>query len=354
VIGHRGAPGYRPELTRSSLLLAIEHGADAIEVDVVPTRDGVLVIRHDRDVAATTDVARHPELQERQRAGGSGRRAWFADDLDWAELQTLRARERMPRLRPGSALHDGEGVLRLLDVLEIAASADVLLVVEIKDAFALAARALDPVPLLRAELARAPRLPRIVFESFEKTALLALADLPYPLVYLLEPVGTAPDEASEGPLARSYRQELADPRALAGFDGLSLPSSLVTPARVAQLHALGLAVWTWTLRPENRFLPRAFRTPGPGSAFGDWKTYWTGLLATGVDGVFTDHPDLTVAARRTLLGNPSSAGQETAAPSSRTMAVSRPLTNFGLSSVDSSLAISTASSIATPTGTSGL
>jgi glycerophosphoryl diester phosphodiesterase len=298
VIGHRGAPGYRPELTRSALLLAIEQGADAIEIDVVPTRDGVLVLRHDRDLADTTDVARRPELRDLHRTGRRARRAWYADDLHWDELATLRARERMPRVRPDSAAHDGEeGVLRLREALELAAQADVLLVIEIKDALALAERGLDPVPLLRADLARAPRLPRIVFESFEKTALLGLADLPYPLVYLLEPVGTAPDEVREGPLARSYRQELADPRALAGFDGVSLPSSRVTPARVAQLHDLGLAVWTWTLRPENRFLPARFRGTGPRAGFGLWEAHWASVLHAGVDGVFTDHPDLTIAVR---------------------------------------------------------
>ena len=299
ILGHRGAPGYRPELTRASLLLAIAQGADAIEIDVVPTRDGVLILRHDRDLADTTDVARRPELRDRHRTRTGGGRAWFADDLDWAEVATLRARERMPRVRPGSAAHDGqEGILRLPEALELAAQADVMLVIEIKGALALAARGLDPVPLLRADLARAPRLPRIVFESFEKTALLGLADLPFPLVYLLEPLGTAPDEVREGSLARSYRQELADPRALAGFDGLSLPSSRVTPRRVAQLHDLGLAVWTWTLRPENRFLPSRFRDTGPRAGFGRWEAHWASVMEAGVDGVFTDHPDLTLAVRR--------------------------------------------------------
>ena len=301
VLGHRGAPGYRPELTRASLLLAIEQGADAIEIDVVPTRDGVLILRHDRDLADTTDVARRRDLRGRHRTRTNGRRAWFADDLDWAEVATLRARERMPRVRPGSAEHDGEeGVLRLPEALEIAAGAGVLLVIEIKDALALAARGLDPVPMVRADLARAPRLPQIVFESFEKTALLGLADLPFPLVYLLEPTGTALDELREGQLARSYRQELADPRALAGFDGLSMPSSRVTPRRVAELHDLGLAVWTWTLRPENRFLPSRFRDTGPRAGFGLWEAHWASVMAAGVDGVFTDHPDLTLAVRRAV------------------------------------------------------
>ena len=301
VIGHRGAPGQRPELTRAALLLAVAQGAEALEVDVVPSRDGVLVVRHDRDLAGTTDIARRPDLRDRRRPGRSGRDAWLADDLDWAEIATLRARERLPRLRPESAAHDGaEGVLRLRDVLELAAEADVLLVIEVKEPLALAERGLDPVPLLRAELAAAPRLPRIVLESFEKTALLGLADLPHPIVYLLEPTGTAPDELREGPLARGYAQELADPAALEGFDGVSIATGRVTARRVAGLHDAGLAVWTWTLRPENRFLPARHRITGASAALGDWEAYWAALLATGVDGVFTDRPDLTIAVRDRL------------------------------------------------------
>lgn len=299
VIGHRGAPGYRPEHTRSSLLLAIEQGVDALEIDVVPSRDGVLVVRHEPALAGTTDVARRPDLRDRRRGG---RAQWYADDLDWAELALLGARERLPRIRSASAAYDGrEGLLRLQDVLALAAEADVPLVIELKDPLALAARGLDPVPLLRAELAAAPRLPRIVFESFEKLALLALADLRLPLVYLLEPFGSAPDELRRGELGRSYREELADPAPLAGFAGVSIPAQLVTPRLVGRLHDLELAVWTWTLRAENRFLPRRFQRPGGPGAFGDWMGHWAALFAAGVDGVFTDQPDLTGAARAEAL-----------------------------------------------------
>ncbi|HEV7623532.1 MAG TPA: glycerophosphodiester phosphodiesterase, partial [Amnibacterium sp.] len=79
------------------------------------------------------------------------------------------------------------------------------------------------------------------------------------------------------------------------FDGVSLPTTLITRGRTALLHGAGLDVWTWTLRPENRFLEPAHRRgPAPG-ARGDWVTAWSQLLEAGVDGMFVDHPDLAVA-----------------------------------------------------------
>lgn len=291
VIGHRGAPGYRPEHTRSAFLLAIEQGAQAIEVDVVAAGDGTLVVRHERALRSTTDVADRPQLADRAHRAAGGRREWFAEDFTGAELAALRARERLPLLRPGSAAHDGrEHVLLLADVVALAAAADVLLVVELKDATRSAALGLDLAELVATELAAQPRLPRIAFEAFEKTPLRALAPLGLPLVYLLDAVGTAEDERRTGAHARTYRRELAACD-FDGFHGVSLPTSLITAARVGALHAAGLQVWTWTLRPENVFLPAAFRRPGRGGA-GDWRAHWNALLDAGVDAVFADHPDL--------------------------------------------------------------
>ncbi|MFD1721368.1 glycerophosphodiester phosphodiesterase family protein [Amnibacterium endophyticum] len=298
VIGHRGAPGYRPEHTRSSFLLAIEQGAQAIEVDVVPAGDGALAVRHEHALRATTDVADRPEFAGRAHRAAGGRREWFAEDFTGQELTTLHARERLPGVRPQSALHDDrEPVLLLADVLALAAEADVLLVVEVKDATRSADLGLDVPQLLATTLAAQPRLPRLTVESFEKAPLRALAPLGLPLVYLVDAVGTAEDERRRIPRGPTFRQELAAAR-FEGLAGVSLPTSLVTSSRVAALHAAGLQVWTWTLRPENPFLPPAYRRTGGGS--GDWRAYWNALLDTGVDGVFTDHPDLTtglVAAR---------------------------------------------------------
>src|SRR4051812_49729202 len=110
VIGHRGASGYRPEHTLASYRLAIELGADYIEPDLVSTRDGVLVARHENEIGATTDVATRPRFADRWTTKTvEGRRVagWFTEDFTLAELKTLRARERLPAVRPANAAFDG-------------------------------------------------------------------------------------------------------------------------------------------------------------------------------------------------------------------------------------------------------
>jgi glycerophosphoryl diester phosphodiesterase len=304
VIGHRGAPGYLPEHTASSFELAIRQGADAIEVDVVATADGVPLIRHERELGGTTDVGGRPEFASRRREGvvdGRRRTGWFAEDFTWDELQTLRARERMPRLRIASAVHDGaERLLRLSDAASIAAAADVLLVVEIKEARVSAELGLPLTELVTGDLARLPQRPDVVIESFERTPLLAMRDAAagWPIVYLLDDHGRAADTPEGGP---TYAAELADPAALEQFDGVSLPTSLVTPGRTALLHEAGLGVWTWTLRPENRFLEPTYRRGTAPGARGDWDASWSRLIAADVDGVFVDHPDLAVGLRDAAL-----------------------------------------------------
>ncbi|MBW4041424.1 MAG: glycerophosphodiester phosphodiesterase [Acidobacteria bacterium] len=254
VIAHRGASGHLPELTAGALRL----------------------VRHDRGLAPTTDAA--------ALLGPDAR----VDRLTWAELGALHARERYPRLRPASAAHDDEERLLVLpDVVRIAEQLDLLLVVEIKDAAALASVGLDPAPLVTRDLDGARC--RIVLESFEKTPLDALAHLGHPAYYLIDDGGRAPDAH------RPYAEELADPAALSRFAGVSISTRLVSPERVAALHAAGLAVWTWTLRPENAFLPPDRRSAGGDAEFGDWRGHWAAIAAAGVDGVFADHPDLAVA-----------------------------------------------------------
>lgn len=297
VIGHRGAPGYLPEHTAASFRLAVQQGADAIEVDVVASADGVPVVRHERELGGTTDVGARPEFARRRREGvvdGRRRTGWFAEDFTWEELQRLRARERMPRLRIASAVHDGtERILRLSEAAEIAATADVMLVVELKEP-ALSDRLGLPLPeLVTADLARIRRRPAVVVESFERGPLDALREAGggWPVVYLLDDHGRAADVPEGGP---TYAAELADPAGLLRFDGVSLPTSLITPGRVALLHASGLNVWTWTLRPENRFLEPAYRRGTAPGVRGDWGGSWTRLIDAGVDGVFVDHPDLAI------------------------------------------------------------
>ena len=117
VIAHRGASGYRPEHTAAAYELAIRQGADAVEPDLVSTRDGVLVVRHENEISGTTDVAAHPEFADRRTTkvvDGTSLTGWFTEDFLWSELATLRARERLVKTRPDNTKYDGQqGILRL-------------------------------------------------------------------------------------------------------------------------------------------------------------------------------------------------------------------------------------------------
>src|ERR671919_183958 len=110
VIGHRGASGHRPEHTLAAYELAIAMGADFIEPDLVSTSDGVLVARHENEISGTTDVANHPEFASRRTTktiDGNSVTGWFTEDFTLAELKTLRAKERLPDIRPGNTAFDG-------------------------------------------------------------------------------------------------------------------------------------------------------------------------------------------------------------------------------------------------------
>jgi len=125
VIGHRGASGYRPEHTLASYRLAIRMGADYIEPDLVSTKDGVLVARHENEIGGTTDVAQHPEFADRRTTktiDGKQVTGWFTEDFTLAELRTLRAKERLPQVRPDNTRYDGKFQVPTFDeVLDLAA-----------------------------------------------------------------------------------------------------------------------------------------------------------------------------------------------------------------------------------------
>src|SRR5690606_870568 len=140
VIAHRGASGYRPEHSRAAYELAVAMGADAVEPDIVPTRDGALVLRHENEISGTTAVAEHPAFASRRATktiDAVALTGWFTEDVTWAELSTLRVHERLPKLRGASTTFDGaDGILRLSDLLGLldAAGRKVGLVAEIKHA----------------------------------------------------------------------------------------------------------------------------------------------------------------------------------------------------------------------------
>lgn len=322
VIGHRGAPGYRPEHTASSYELAIAMGADAVEPDVVVSRDGVLVVRHDREIGATTDVSQHPTFASRRttkEVDGETLTGWFAEDFTWAELATLRCRERLPALRPGSAAYDdSEPMLRLSDLVDLVRRAGVErgrpvgLVVEIKHATALGRLGHRLDRLVFDELHGIGDDVPLVVESFESTVLTALRErgLAAEYIYLLAADGRPYDLAvALGADAPTYAQT-ASPAGLdalaARFDGISVDKRMILapdgagratgPSRVAaDAHDRGLRVFTWTCRPENAFLVPEFRAEGGEGAFGRYEEEWTVIRGAGPDGIFADHADLAVA-----------------------------------------------------------
>ncbi|GAA3656637.1 glycerophosphodiester phosphodiesterase family protein [Microbacterium marinilacus] len=325
VIGHRGAPGYRPEHSRSSYDLALELGVDAVEPDVVATRDGVLVVRHENEISGTTDVAEHPEFADRRttkHVDGARLTGWFTEDFTWDELSTLSTRERIPEIRPRSATFDGaQPLLRLADLLDLVRTAslaqgrEIGVVLEVKHASYFASIGLDLAPMIETELRAAGwasgGLP-LVIESFESTVLHRLRErgVAGTYVYLLESKGKPFDLVSAyGDAAPTY-PATATPRGLDGLvgavDGISVDKRMIlAPDRlgratgpspiVADAHERGLQVYTWTCRPENAFLLPEFRGKGGKPAFGDYEAEWDVIRRSGVDGVFVDHPDLGVA-----------------------------------------------------------
>ncbi|MET4158831.1 glycerophosphodiester phosphodiesterase family protein [Agromyces sp. PvR057] len=334
VIGHRGASGYRPEHTRSAYELAFALGADAVEPDLVATRDGVLVLRHENEISGTTDVAARPEFAGRRTTrsiDGTPLTGWFTEDFTWAELATLRARERLGALRHTSASFDDRyPVIRLRDLFEIIdRAADergrlLRMVAEFKHASHFASIGLPLDELFAAELDAAGwgiGDERLVMEAFEPTVLdeLGARGIRGSRVLLVEGSGAPADLARiDGSAAPAYDSFVTDGglRSLAGrFDGVSVgvprllgrPSAprsdgrvlrpLVGADLVAAAHGAGLEVFTWTLRPENRFLPSPYRRGKGKATWGDWHGAFSAVLATGVDGIFVDHPDLGLEAR---------------------------------------------------------
>lgn len=322
LIGHRGAPGYRPEHTASAYLLACEQGVDAVEPDLVVSRDGVVVIRHENEISGTTDVADHPEFADRRTTkvvDGVELTGWFTEDFTWEELATLRCRERVPELRSGNAAYnDTERILRLSDLIGLVDRWNlehvkpVGLVIELKHVDFLKRQGHDLVGLMLKELEtsgwdKKPEL--LTIECFEIDPLdrLREAGTLARLIFLMESKGSPPDQISmHGETAHEYAWYRSD----AGLDslmgrvhGISLSKrDLLQVGKlgnaegvrdvVQRAHARGLLVFSWTLRPENGFLVPGFRSSDSRAEWGAWRDEWRLLLSTGLDGVFLDHPDL--------------------------------------------------------------
>ncbi|MDH2427541.1 glycerophosphodiester phosphodiesterase [Sphaerisporangium sp. TRM90804] len=325
VIGHRGACAYRPEHTLLSYETAIRMGADFIEPDLVSTKDHVLVTRHENEISQTTDVARHPEFASRRTTkviDGRTLTGWFTEDFTLAELNTLRAVERLPGLRPVSAAYDGrERVATFEQVVALARRRGVGVYPETKHPGYFAAIGLPLERPMLATLARhgwRERSDPVFVQSFETANLKAMrGSTRLRLVQLLEASGAPRDLMAAGD-PRTYR-DLATPaglREIATYaDAVGAHTHLLVPqdsagrrhpatTLVRDAHDAGLKVHVWTVRPENSHLPADFRTgdpasPGHARAHGDMAGWLRELHTLGVDGVFTDDPGVARRVRDT-------------------------------------------------------
>lgn len=306
IIAHRGASGERPEHTRAAYDLAIEQGADFIEPDLVMSRDGVLIVRHENEIGETTDVAAHPEFAPRRTTrtiDGEVVTGWFTEDFTLAELKTLRARERLPELRPANTAFDGrEPILTFEEVLDIAAAAGVGVAPELKHPTHFAALGLPMEDAFVATLERrgltgaeAP----VLIQCFEVGTLQRLRPrLAAPLLQLIAATGGPADRPDLTPGAMISPRGLADIAAYA--DWIGVDTALIEPAPdaptalIADAHAAGLKVAAWTFRAENAFLPEADRLGADPAAHGRLRDRLARFAGYGLDAAFMDQPALTV------------------------------------------------------------
>lgn len=311
VIAHRGASGLRPEHTIAGYELAIDQGADVIEPDLVPTKDDVLVARHENEISETTDVADHPAFAARRTTktiDGRTETGWFTEDFTLAELKTLRAKERLPRVRPSNAAYDGRfEIPTLAEIIALAKRRRVAIYPETKHPTYFAAIG-HPTDLLLVNALKAagwdsPDAP-VFLQSFEVANLKRIHTLTkIRLIQLLAGASGPADGAQPSYAAMITPDGLREIATYAwgiGPDKAQLwdaadptrPSALVADA-----HAAGLRVHPWTYRAENMFLPARFRRGDDPAAHGDLAAEMESGLRQGIDGFFTDFPETGVRIR---------------------------------------------------------
>ncbi len=335
VIGHRGACGYVPEHTLTSYFIAMQDGVDYVEPDLVMTKDGVLVARHENEIGGTTDVAQHPEFADRRATktvDGIPLTGWFTEDFTLAELKTLRARERIPEVRPGNTRFDCqfqvptfeeilalvEGVQRQREMsarqLGLPLPKRIGVYPETKHPTYFQQQGLPMEELLVRTLHQHGYTGRdglAVIQCFEVANLKQMRRMTeLPIVQLMEEEGGPYDFLARG--VKLTYQDMITPAGLAEIatyatgigphklqvipraadDTLGDPTPLVGDA-----HAAGLKVHAYTFRAENQFLPKNLRSDADPNHLGDLEAELAIHLAAGLDGFFTDHADFGARAR---------------------------------------------------------
>ena len=325
VIGHRGAAGYRPEHTLASYELAARMGADYIEPDLVSTKDGVLVARHENDITATTDVASHPEFANRKTTkvvDGNTITGWFTEDFTLAELKTLRAKERLPGVRQRNTIYDGrfqiptfQEVIDLSKRLSRELDRPIGIYPETKHPSYFRSIGLPLEPKLVAALNHNGlnhHGAHVFVQSFEVSNLKALdSQLRVPLVQLLDARNLRPADFVLSGDPRTYG-DLATPAGLREIskyaDGVGPSKDYIVPrdatgasltptSFISDAHAAGLVVHPYTFRNENQFLPLELRSSADPNAYGNAIAEDEQFFDLGVDGIFTDNADTAVEAR---------------------------------------------------------
>lgn len=306
VIAHRGASGERPEHTLAAYSLAIEQGADFIEPDLVLSKDGVLVARHENEISETTDVSAKPEFADRKKTkaiDGQQMTGWFTEDFTLAELKTLRAKERLPQLRKANMAYDGQfEVPTFEEILELAKARGVGVYPETKHPTYFASIGLPheaPLLALLAKYGHTEKTAPVFIQSFEVGNLQALrGKTKLRLIQLMDEKGSPPDRMDLSYSAMATAEGLKTVAAYA--DGIGPNKGLVIPrtllgnlgeatSLVADAHKVGLAVHPWTFRRENYFLPLAQKSGIDPRGIGDVHSEMKAFLNTGIDGLFSDN-----------------------------------------------------------------
>lgn len=323
VIGHRGASGYRPEHTLASYSLAIRQCADVIEPDVVMTKDGVPVVRHENEISGTTDVAQHPEFAALKTTkvvdGTTPKDGWFTEDFTLAQLRTLRAVERLPALRPANTAYNGKyPIPTLAEVLDLARHSrtctgqPVGIAPETKHPSYFAGLGLPIEGALVAALRTAGldrRNAPVIIQSFETGNLKKLNTMTdVDLIQLVDCSGAPWDLKSSGDprtyadlATRKGLRQIARYADAVGFcKNVMIPRDadgrlLAPSAAIDDAHAAGLEVIGWTFRRENSFLPLQFRSSADPAGIGNLAGEIRVFLDAGMDGFFTDNPDIGAA-----------------------------------------------------------
>ena len=293
IIAHRGASGHRPEHTIAGYTLAIEMGADVIEPDLVSTKDGVLIARHENEIGTTTDVAAmFPARKTTKTVDGASITGWFTEDFTLAEIKTLRAKER---LEFRSHAYDGQFQIPTFEeVLDLAAQKSretgrsISVYPETKHPTYFRGINLPIEEPMLASLKKrgmTTKTSPVFIQSFEASSLQRMRPLTQARLVMLV---SNPATVTAAKLAemKAYADGVGAEKRLVipvDKDGKTqTPTSLVTDA-----HAVGLFVHVWTLRKEAQFLPASYG--------GDMAAEVRQFVALGVDGMFTDFPDVAAA-----------------------------------------------------------